>query len=106
MKTLSVKTRGKREILNLTSLLRDAVVASDIRNGFLGVYCQHTTAALCVSEFQTALIDDVMDFLERVVDGGLFYKHNCPEYSDCDRQNAAAHLRSLLLNHSVLLPIS
>jgi thiamine phosphate synthase YjbQ (UPF0047 family) len=35
----------------------------------------------------------------------LEYRHNCPELSDCDRKNAASHLRGLLLNHSVLVPI-
>jgi secondary thiamine-phosphate synthase enzyme len=59
-----------------------------------------------VSEFQQALIDDVAAFLGRVVDDGLFYKHNSPQYSDCDRQNAASHLRSVLLSHSVLLPVA
>jgi secondary thiamine-phosphate synthase enzyme len=58
-----------------------------------------------ISERQSALIDDVLDFLSRVVDDGLHYKHNCPELSDCERKNAASHLRGILLNHSVLVPI-
>jgi len=39
------------------------------------------------------------------VKDGLPYKHNSPAFSDCDRRNAAAHLRSLLLGQSVLVPV-
>ena len=106
MKTVSLETEGKQQMLNLTPVLGDAVAESGIRNGIAGIYCQHTTAAVFISEFQAALIDDVAVFLGRVVDGDLFYKHNSPEFSDCDRQNAASHLRSLLLSHSVLVPVA
>ena len=105
MKTLAVKTEGKQQLLNLTPVLGRTVKDSGIRTGFVGVYCQHTTAALFISEYQAALIDDVMAFLGRIVDDGLDYKHNSPEFSDCERRNAASHLRSLLLNHSIVLPV-
>ena len=32
--------------------------------------------------------------------------HNNPDHSDCDRMNADAHLRALLLGHSLTLQIS
>ena len=102
---LSVRTEQKQEMLDLTSQIGSTVAASGIDNGFLGIYSQHTTAAVFVSEFQAALIDDIGEFLQRLVQEGLPYKHNSPEFSDCERQNAASHLRSLLLSHSVLVPI-
>ena len=103
--TLSVQTMAKNQMLNLTSILGETVGASGIRTGFVGIYSQHTTAALFVSEFQAALIDDVLEFLKKIVREELPYKHNSPEFSDCKRQNAASHLRSLLLNQSVFLPV-
>jgi secondary thiamine-phosphate synthase enzyme len=60
---------------------------------------------LTVSEFQNALLDDIAGFLRRVVEEDLPYKHNSPEFSDCDRKNAASHLRSLLFSNSVVLPV-
>jgi secondary thiamine-phosphate synthase enzyme len=47
----------------------------------------------------------MLDFFGVVVKDGLPYKHNSPEFSDCDRRNAASHLRSLLLGQSVLVPV-
>src|SRR5258708_3359707 len=96
-KTVRVQTHQKQQLIDLTSVLADAIAASGVRNGLAGVYSQHTTAALFVGESQAALIDDVLEFLKRVVEDGLDYKHNCPELSDCERKNAASHLRSLLL---------
>jgi len=102
---LSIQTREKQQMVNLTDQFTQAVAASGVRNGFVGMYSQHTTAALFVGEFQRALVEDTLEFLKRVVQDDLAYKHNSPEYSDCERRNAASHLRGVLLNHGVLLPI-
>ena len=103
---MSVSTDRKQQILNITERVAGIIRDSGVRDGFVGIYSQHTTAALFVSEYQPALIDDVMEFLGRVVQDGLPYKHNSPEFSDCERKNAASHLRSLLFSHGVMLPLS
>jgi len=105
-KTLQVKTSAKEQLTNLTTSLQETVDASGIHTGFVGVYSQHTTAAVLVSEFQAALNDDVLGFLKRIVEDGLPYKHNSPAFSDCERRNAVSHLRSMLLSHSVVLPVA
>src|SRR5688572_15086091 len=105
VETLAVRTRQKQEMLNVTSQVEQVVAAAGISNGIVGLYSRHTTAAVFVSECQDALIDDIGEFLKRLVEDELPYKHNSPEFSDCERKNAASHLRSLLLSHSVLLPV-
>jgi len=106
LETLGLKTTEKQQLINITSRVKELVMHSGIRNGMIGLYSQHTTAGLMVSEYQNALVDDVAGFLRRVVADDLPYKHNSPEFSDCDRKNAASHLRSLLFNNSVVLPVS
>lgn len=103
--TVHVDTLEKQQLLNLTASIKQAVDASGIRSGFVGIYSQHTTASVFLSECQAALSDDMVEFFGAVVKDGLPYKHNSPEFSDCDRRNAAAHLRSLLLGQSVLVPV-
>lgn len=103
--TVHVDTDEKHQLFNLTSTIREAVLSSGVKTGFAGVYSQHTTASVFVSECQAALTDDVVEFFRTVVKDGLPYKHNSPEFSDCDRRNAAAHLRSLLLGQSVMVPV-
>jgi secondary thiamine-phosphate synthase enzyme len=94
--TLSVETEGKQQMLDLTSRVGAIAAESGVRDGFVGIYSQHTTAAVFVSEYQAALNDDLLAFLSRVVEDGVPYKHNSPDFSDCDRGNAASHLRIFL----------
>ena len=103
--TVLVESQEKQQLFNLTGALTEAVHTAGIRNGFVGMYSQHTTASVFVTESQAALLDDVVQFFREVVKDGLPYKHNSPEFSDCDRQNATAHLRALLLGQSVTVPI-
>jgi secondary thiamine-phosphate synthase enzyme len=103
--TVLVESREKQQLLNLTSTLKEAVHTAGIRNGFVGMYSQHTTASVFVTESQAALLEDVVEFFGEVVKDGRPYKHNSPEFSDCDRKNATAHLRALLLGQSVMVPV-
>jgi secondary thiamine-phosphate synthase enzyme len=105
LEDLALQTTEKQQLINITPKVKEAVADSGIKNGFIGLFSQHTTAALTVSEFQNALLDDIAGFLRRVVEENLPYKHNSPEFSDCDRKNAASHLRSLLFSNSVVLPV-
>jgi secondary thiamine-phosphate synthase enzyme len=65
----------------------------------------HTTVALFVNEFQTALIEDMKAILGRVVRERDGYRHDDPRFSDCDRGNADSHLRALFLGQNVIVPI-
>jgi secondary thiamine-phosphate synthase enzyme len=103
--TFIVRTSQKQEMIDITPDVIDATRESGIRNGFVGIFSQHTTAGVMINEFQPALLDDIGDFLRRIVDDGISYKHNLPEWSDCDRGNATSHLRSLLFSNSVMLPV-
>jgi secondary thiamine-phosphate synthase enzyme len=106
LETFAIHTGEKQQLINITSIVREAVDRSGIKDGFIGLFSQHTTATLMVSEYQDALLQDIGVFLGRIVEEDRPYRHNSPEFSDCDRQNAASHLRSMLFNNSVLLPVS
>jgi secondary thiamine-phosphate synthase enzyme len=103
--TFVVRSSQKQEMIDITPDVIDATRGSGIRNGFIGIFSQHTTAGVMVNEFQPALLADIGDFLKRIVDDCISYKHNSPEWSDCDRGNATSHLRSLLFSNSVMLPV-
>ena len=103
--TFAIRSSQKQEMIDITPDVTEFVRDAGIRNGFIGVFSQHTTAALLVNEFQAALLSDIGDFLKGVVEDGLPYKHNSPEWSDCERSNAASHLRSLIFSNSVMLPV-
>jgi secondary thiamine-phosphate synthase enzyme len=104
--TLTVHTDERVELVDLTTLVMAFVRNSDIKEGLVSLWAMHTTCALFINEFQTALVADIKRFLERLVVRDAAYVHNDPEYSDCDRMNADSHLRAMLLGHTLALQIS
>jgi secondary thiamine-phosphate synthase enzyme len=66
----------------------------------------HTTLALFVNEWQAALLHDVKAMLNKVVSPQEGYRHNDPEFSDCDRRNAHSHLQATLLGHALSFPVT
>jgi secondary thiamine-phosphate synthase enzyme len=77
-----------------------------MHEGLVSLWSMHTTCALLINEFQTALLTDIKRFLERIAARDAAYIHNDPEHSDCDRMNADSHLRAMLLGHSLTLQVS
>jgi len=102
---LQCTTRHRFELINLTQQVEELVGSTGIRAGIAIVQSLHSTAAVFVNEWQEALLEDVRTLLEEVVNGDAPWRHNDPHYSDCDRGNAASHLRALLLGSSAMLAI-
>lgn len=84
----------------------EAIGESGISDGMALVQSLHSTAAVFVNEWQDALLNDFRTLVEQVVYGDASWMHNDPRYSDCDRGNAASHLRALLLGTSAVLAVS
>jgi len=104
-RTLNVVTGSRVELYNVTDRIKDLVKSSGIKAGFLILSTLHTTTALFINEFQAALMADVKNFLERLAHRENGYLHNCEDCSDCERKNADAHIRAIVLGHAVTLPI-
>lgn len=104
--TLSVATRERIEITDLTEQVMARVHEWPVREGLVTLSSLHTTCTLFVNEYQRALVADMRTFLEEIVANEARWLHNDPAHSDCDRLNADSHLRALLLGHSVTLPVS
>ena len=104
--TFVVQTDQRIELVDLTSRVMEFVRRFNIREGLVCLWSMHTTCALFINEFQTALLSDIKRFLEQMVARDAEWLHNNPEHSDCDRMNADSHLRAMLLGHSLALQLS
>jgi len=103
--TLKVTTDRKVGLYNLTDRIMAFIEKTGLQEGIVVVSTLHTTTAIFINEFQDALLRDIQQVLEDLVREDQFYYHNCDDYSDCERRNATAHLRSLLLGHQVVIPV-
>jgi secondary thiamine-phosphate synthase enzyme len=104
--TIVITTDQRVELVDLTNRIMEFARKFNIKEGLVSLWSMHTTCALFINEFQTALLTDIKAFLEKMVDRDEEWLHNNPDHSDCDRMNADAHLRALLLGHSLTLQIS
>jgi secondary thiamine-phosphate synthase enzyme len=104
--TFTVETSGRIQIVDVTEAVMARVHALPIREGTATLCSMHTTCTLFINEYQRALVEDFKTFLAGLVADEAAWLHNDPDHSDCDRLNADAHLRALLLGHSVTLPVS
>ena len=104
--TIEVTTNERTELINLTAEIRRFVETAGVKDGYVQVSSLHTTAGLIINEWQDALLTDVRQMIEGIVPREKYYKHNDPEFSDCDRHNADSHLRMVVFGHSLTIPIS
>ena len=104
--TVTVPTTDRVELVDLTPALTEFVQTSGLREGVLSAWSLHTTCAMFINEVQMALHADIKRVLEQIIQRDAGWMHNDPEHSDCDRCNADAHLRAMLLGHSVTLQVS
>jgi len=104
--TLTVQTDERIELTDVTDRVITIVRDSAAREGIVSLWSMHTTFAVFMNESQKALHADIKRLLETMVDRDADWMHNDPDHSDCDRLNADAHLRAMLLGHSLTLQIS
>jgi secondary thiamine-phosphate synthase enzyme len=104
-KTITVSTNERTDLVNLSEDISEFVKSTGVRDGYVQVSSLHTTAGLIINEWQDALLSDVKNMIDRIVPRDTYYKHNDPEFSDCDRHNADSHLRIVVLGHSLSVPI-
>jgi secondary thiamine-phosphate synthase enzyme len=98
-------TNERMQLLNITDRINEIVRKSGIRDGLVHLQSLHTTSALFLNEWQDALMHDVRAFFERVIDRNDYYRHNDPQYSDCERGNADSHMRGMLMGQTLCLQV-
>jgi secondary thiamine-phosphate synthase enzyme len=104
--SFTLSTEDGTEVSDITKLVRDAIQQSPITSGMALINTLHTTCALFINEFQAALVDDLKGLMDRLVPERGGYRHDDPRYSDCERGNAHAHLRTALFGRSIALAIT
>jgi secondary thiamine-phosphate synthase enzyme len=104
--SFTLSSEERTEISDITKLVREAIQQFPVANGMALINTMHTTCALFINEFQSALIDDLRNLIERLVPERAGYRHDDPRYSDCERGNACAHLRAALLGRSIAVGLN
>jgi secondary thiamine-phosphate synthase enzyme len=94
-------TRTKREYINITNRVQEIVRTSGIRDGMVLVSAMHITAGVYVNDAEDGLIQDIDAWLERLAPYRDDYRHH-----RTGETNGDAHLKSLLVHHEVIVPVT
>lgn len=94
-------TKKQREYINITSDVEKVVSKSGIREGFVLVSAMHITAGVYVNDAEEGLIQDIDEWLEKLAPFNPGYRHH-----RTGETNGDAHLKSLLVHHEVIVPIT
>jgi secondary thiamine-phosphate synthase enzyme len=95
------ETSKQREYINITERVRDVLRQSGIREGMVLVSAMHITAGVYVNDAESGLIQDIDTWLEKVAPFDAHYRHH-----RTGETNGDAHLKSLLVHHEVLVPVT
>lgn len=94
-------TKQHREFINITDRVEEVVRRGNIAEGFVLVSAMHITAGVYVNDAETGLIGDIDEWVEQLAPYRPDYRHHATGES-----NADAHLKSLLIHHEVIVPVT
>jgi secondary thiamine-phosphate synthase enzyme len=94
-------TRRRREYVHITGQVEEIVRKSGVREGMVLVSAMHITAGVFVNDNESGLLQDIDDWLEGLAPARPEYRHH-----QTGEDNADAHLKSMLVHHEVIVPIT
>ncbi len=98
---LTFHTRTHREYVHITPQVEAAVKKSGVKEGMILVSAMHITAGVYVNDNESGLIQDIDEWLEQLAPFRPGYHHH-----QTGETNGDSHLKSLLVHHQVILPIT
>lgn len=94
-------TEKKRTYIRITDQVENAVQKSGIKEGMVLVSAMHITASVFVNDNESGILQDLDEMLERLAPFRPDYRHH-----RTGETNGDAHLKSLLIHHEVIIPVT
>jgi secondary thiamine-phosphate synthase enzyme len=98
---LSLRTGGDTDIIDITHQVSNKVTGSGINDGQVLLFLPGSTAAITTIEYESGVVQDLKEAIERLVPEGIFYRHDA-RWGD---GNGYAHVRAALLGPSLTVPL-
>ncbi len=95
------QTKQHREYINISRQVQDIVSRSGILEGMVLVSAMHITAGVYINDAEDGLIQDIDEWLEKMAPFNPSYRHH-----HTGETNGDSHLKSLLVHHEVIVPIT
>ena len=100
-KELWFNTSTRRAYINITSQVEECLRESGITEGLLLCNAMHITASVFINDDERGLHQDLDEWLEKLAPFRAEYRHH-----RTGEDNADSHLKSLLIGHEVIVPVT
>ncbi|MCD4813658.1 secondary thiamine-phosphate synthase enzyme YjbQ [bacterium] len=100
-KEITVPTRGKDHIIDVTEAVRDLVRKSGVAEGHATVFTPGATASITTIEYEPGLLKDIPQVLESLIPFQKNWEHN-QTWGD---GNGGSHIRAALIGPSLTIPV-
>lgn len=94
-------TNRKREYINITPQIESILQSCGISDGMILVSAMHITAGVYINDAEEGLIQDIDQWLDQLAPFKAGYLHH-----RTGETNADAHLKSLIIHHEVIIPVT
>ncbi|MFW5946264.1 MAG: secondary thiamine-phosphate synthase enzyme YjbQ [Candidatus Natronoplasma sp.] len=101
-KRFDVKTKSDLDIKDLTDKVKKLVKKSDIQEGTVTLFVAGSTAGLTTIEYESGLVHDISEALDRLFPKDIHYKHH-EKWHD---GNGHSHIRASFIGQSFTAPIT
>ncbi|KQC06117.1 MAG: secondary thiamine-phosphate synthase enzyme [Smithella sp. SDB] len=99
--TISLSTKGYCDIINITPQVLSILAQSAVVNGLVTVFCPGSTGAITTIEYESGVLEDLKNALERIAPSNIPYKHDL-RWGD---GNGFSHVRAALMKPSLSVPL-
>ncbi len=99
MEKLSVKTKKKNDLIDITKPVKKVIESLGVENGICVLFCPHTTASLTINEaYDPSVKGDIIFSFDKISPGYPEFRHM--------EGNSDSHVKSSLMGCSLNLIIN
>ena len=99
-KSITFKTRGNCDIIDITSEVAGGVNRAGVNSGTVTLFIIGSTAGLTTIEYESGLLGDFKEMWDRVIPQNMPYEHN----KAWGEGNGHSHLRASTIGPSLTIP--
>ena len=100
--TISLRTKGFSDVLDITEKVRKIAEQSGIQHGLVNVFCSGSTGSITTIEFESGVINDLKKAIEKIAPSNISYEHD----KRGGDGNGFSHVRAALMKPSLTIPLA
>ncbi len=98
---IELSSRGFSDVIDITRKVESIVHESGITTGLVSVFVPGSTASVTTIEYESGVVEDLKEAIERLVPSNKTYKHD-QRWGD---GNGFSHIRAALLKPGLTVPL-